>query len=78
MHEQSFWKLHRILEQDLKGSKKRKRGRAPNGDISSSARLSMAIRWFASGDKFDIGPHHGVHENEVMESLGCLRCSQHV
>ena len=44
MHEQSFWKVQRILEKNLKGSKKRKGRKALNGDISASAGLTIAIQ----------------------------------
>ena len=50
--------------------KKRKHGiSAPNGDILNSSRFSMALRWFAGGDKSDIAPYHGVGFDEVMKSV---------
>ena len=51
-------------------SEKRKHGiSAPNGNILNSSRLSMALRWFAGGDKSDIAPYHGVGFDEVMKSV---------
>ena len=34
-----------------------------------SQRLNIALRWMAGGDKFDIASNHGVHFNEVLESI---------
>lgn len=68
MKEQSFWRLLDIVEPHLV-KPRRKRGRTPNGDISAELRLSMALRYFAGGDSLDIGPMHGVHPNEVLESV---------
>jgi hypothetical protein len=63
-----FWKLHHIVfKTDLVA--KRKRGTTPNGDILNSHRLSMALRWFAGGCKFDIAPYHGVNPYEVIKSV---------
>ena len=51
---------------------KRKGGEPPpNGHIVYSSGLSMALCWFAGGDKCDIAPHHGVSFDEVMKSSGC-------
>ncbi|KAG7348755.1 DDE superfamily endonuclease [Nitzschia inconspicua] len=52
--------------------KKRTSGATPNGDITNMARLSMALRWFAGGDKFDIAALHCVHVNEVYKSVWCV------
>jgi hypothetical protein len=57
-----------MLEPYLK-SKPRLRGKPPNGEIATSSRLSMAIRWFAGGDPLDIFQVHGVGVNEVMTSV---------
>ncbi|KAG7365286.1 hypothetical protein IV203_038489 [Nitzschia inconspicua] len=54
MSEPMFWKLHNLLKPYMGGDKKRKRGSTPNGDIPTSSRLSMALRWFAGGDPLDI------------------------
>ena len=64
----SFWKLKRILFK-IDKLKKRKKNSSLNSDILHSARLSMAIRWMASGDKLYIAPNHGVEWNEVMKSI---------
>ena len=70
MTEVSFWKLHKILRPYIKTNKKRSGGGAtPNGDISSEARLSMALRWFAGGEASDIFQIHGVAYGEVYRSV---------
>lgn len=69
MPEPLFWRLHGLLEPHLPQKNKRKRGSTPNGDIPNSARLSMALRWFAGGDPADIFQVHGVHLNEVYTSV---------
>ena len=57
------FKIHKILfNTDL-----RKRGSTPKGDILSSHRLNMALRWFAGGCKYDIAPYHGVSPYEVIK-----------
>jgi len=70
MTETTFWKLHGLLMPFMKShSKKRKRGITPNGDIPSSSRLSMALRWFAGGDPADIFQVHGVGYDQVYISV---------
>lgn len=72
MTEPSFWKLFEILEPKIiqvTKTKKRSRGGTPNGDISNSSRLSMALRYFAGGSPYDIALTHGVGENEVLKSV---------
>lgn len=69
MSESLFWILHSLLQPTMKIPPPRKRGKTPNGDIHSSARLSMALRWFAGGDPLDIFQVHGVHYQEVYNSL---------
>ena len=67
-----FWKLlHGILEPHLlkDRSSKQQRGLPPNGFVSTSARLSMAIRWFAGGEPADIFQVHGVGYKEVLSSV---------
>ena len=67
MHVESFHKLHKLLFKT--DEVKKQRGAPPNGHILKSSRLSMALRWFAGGDKMDIAPHHGVGFDEVMRSV---------
>ncbi|KAG7353530.1 DDE superfamily endonuclease [Nitzschia inconspicua] len=64
-----FWKLHNLLKPYMGGDKKRKRGSTPNGDIPTSSRLSMALRWFAGGDPLDIFQVHGVAPEQVYISV---------
>ena len=71
MEENSFWYLHKMLFQS-DSIRKRNRGATINGAILNSARLSMALRWIAGGDKFDIAGNHGIGINEVMESVWLL------
>jgi hypothetical protein len=68
MNEFSFWKLLDMLDSFL-GKTKRKKGRAPNGDILSSARLAMALRYFAGGDPNDISAVFSVHNVVVYQSV---------
>jgi hypothetical protein len=50
--------------------RKRKRGKTPNGDISSANRLAMALRYFCGGDPQDIGLAHSVNgTTEVLKSV---------
>lgn len=69
MPEVLFWKLHGLLQPYCQRQTKRKRGATPNGDIPSSAKLSMALRWFAGGEPADIFQNHGVHYSEVYTSV---------
>ena len=67
---ESFYKLLDILEPHLRSTgENRKRGSTPNGPITKSARLSMALRYFAGGDPADICDHHGVDEDEPLKSV---------
>ena len=68
MEENSFWYLHKMLFRS-ECIRKRNRGATINGAILTSARLSTALRWMASGDKFDFAGNHGIGINEVMESV---------
>ena len=43
---------------------RRKSGKVVSGAASATAKSSMSLRFFSSGDKFDIGLVHGVHTNE--------------
>jgi len=65
-----FNQLYEFLEPHMPQLKERTRGgKTPNGDILNINRLSMALRWAAGGDKYDISALHGVHPNEVHSSL---------
>lgn len=82
MKRDSFFNLHRLLyctrTRGLKGARPRRRRRnlnvlkeptAPNGIITSTARLSMALRFFAGGAPYDIAVVHGVSVKEVYRSV---------
>ena len=72
MKPSSFWKLHKKLLLHLYTSinnKKRKRGKTPNGDISTVTRLSIALRYFSGGCPFDISLVHWVSHVEVFHSI---------
>ena len=69
MPETLFWKLDGLLKPHMHKNKKRKRGSTPNGDIPKSAKLSMALRWFAGGEPADIFQVHGVHYSEVYTGV---------
>ena len=70
MSEPLFWKLHRMLQPYMKYTNgKRKRGATINGQVTSSARLSMTLRWFAGGEPADILQVHGVSYAEVYVSI---------
>ena len=72
MKPSSFWKIHKKLLLHLYTStnnKKRKRGKTPNGDISTVTRLSIALRYFFGGCPFDISLVHGVSHVEVFHSI---------
>ncbi|KAG7368275.1 DDE superfamily endonuclease [Nitzschia inconspicua] len=75
MREESFFLLLDKLDATMNkvmNRKKRTSGATPNGDITNMARLSMALRWFAGGDKLDIAALHCVHVNEVYKSVWCV------
>lgn len=72
MEEESFWKLHLLLEPFLlpkKAATNRASNGARNGVISSSARLSVALRYFAGGSAYDIALVHGISHTEVFNSV---------
>ena len=71
MKESTFWKLNRVLLPYIPNIpiRKRKRGKTTNGDISSSMKLSMAIRYFAGGSPSDLMSSHGVGFNSVYDSV---------
>jgi len=65
-----FYNLLHIIEDHLPSTgKDRKRGATPNGEITHSSRLSMALRVAAGGDPLDIADYHGVNEDEPMASF---------
>ena len=54
-----------MLKKDLL-QKKRKRGQSnPNTDIPTELKLSIAIRYFAGGDPYDLMISHGVSLTSV-------------
>ena len=65
----SFWILLDLIKPCMKIPRKRKRGKTPNGDISLSSQLSIALRWFAGGDPINIMQTHGVAFSEVYKSI---------
>ena len=62
MNENTFWKLNAVLLPYIPNipTRKRKRGKTPNGDIFSSQKLSIAIRYFAGGSPYDLMTSHGI------------------
>ena len=71
MDKTSFHKLLDILEPYLPstGEERSRPGSVPNGPITKSSRLSMALRYCAGGDPLDICDHHGVNDYEVVRSV---------
>jgi hypothetical protein len=70
MHRRTFIDLFEKVEPFMRADdNKRKRGATPNGPITKLCRFSMAIRFFAGGDRYDIGPVFGVSSNEVYRSV---------
>jgi hypothetical protein len=71
MMEESFWKLLDLIENELVGGgrQKRKQGRAPNGDVHTSVRLAIAIRYFAGGDPIDLASVYKDHRSVVCVSI---------
>jgi DDE superfamily endonuclease len=75
MDEESFWKLHELLQPYMvslrseRGKKRKKhRNGGKNGLITTEARLSAAIRYFAGGRLEDIAISHGIGHSEVFNS----------
>ena len=68
MTKDSFFRLFDIIELFLPDPGKYF-SRVPNGTISKEARLCIAIRAFAGGDKFDIAEIYCVNESEVNRSM---------
>jgi len=77
MQEASFWKLHQLLQPMIETplddsyntSQKCKRGKTPNGPITSSIRLSCALHYFTGGDPLDIAIVHRISHAEVFHSV---------
>ncbi len=83
MDKDSFWNLLHIIEEHLPstGEKRTNGGAVPNGPITHSARLSMALRIAAGGDPLDIAYMHGVNDDDPMDSFWDVvdaihKCSQ--
>jgi hypothetical protein len=76
MDEESFYKLHQKIEKytvKLKSqNNKKKKDSAKNEAISTVVRLSIAIRFFASGNPCDISVVHGISHKEVYRSVWCV------
>jgi len=71
MSRESYYILLDIIKEHLPptGEKRAKPGSVPNGPITHSARLSMALRIAAGGDAIDIADYHGVGVDEPMTSF---------
>ena len=70
MDKQSFYDLLDIIGDHIPSTGENLiKGVVPNGPITHTARLSMALRYFAAGGKFDIADVHGVHADEVGRSV---------
>ena len=70
MDQEAFWKLHTILGPLLKKDERLTPGGGnPNGEIPTDLRLSMALRYFAGGDAYDIMISHGVSHSAVYASI---------
>ena len=68
MEKKSFWILLDIIGPHLPNTGvKRKFGSVPNGPITESTRLSMALRYFAGGDPLDIAQNHNVGCGEILK-----------
>lgn len=65
----NFYNLCGLLEPQLVPKNAPYSGILPSEPISNTARLSMALRFFAGGSKFDIAETHEVHPNEVYKSV---------
>ena len=81
----SFWRLHELLAPVIDGIASKIRGYVPkherdhgdkfsappvpNGIISRSVRLGIALRYFAGGSPYDIMVKYGVSHTSVFESV---------
>jgi hypothetical protein len=75
MKEASFWWLHELLKTKISELSSTATAHPAssigtrNGLISTSLRLSAAIRYFAGGCPNDISVSHGISHSEVFKSL---------
>jgi hypothetical protein len=83
MSYESFWRLHSLLEAKIDDVAAKIRGYSPreahgenwsappihNGPISSSARLGIALRYFAGGSAYDVMAKFGVSHTSIFESV---------
>lgn len=71
MDKESFYNLVDILSPHLPstGEQRSTPGSVPNGPITHSARVSMALRIAAGGDPLDIASFYGVNDYEPMNSF---------
>jgi len=83
MHDTSFWRLHNVLEAKIEDVAAKIRGYdpkethganwsappIPNGLISTSVRLGIALRYFAGGSPYDIMVKFGVSHTSIFESV---------
>ena len=80
MSYESFWQLHDLLSpamKDVASSVRRyipkrhsyKSPPVPNGNISTSVRLGIALRYFAGGSPYDIMVKYGVSHSSMFESV---------
>jgi DDE superfamily endonuclease len=80
----SFFELHKLLHKHLnppRSEKKKWRNGGPNGIITTTVRLSIALRYFAGGRPEDIALVHGVSHSEVFRSVwkvvdAVLKCEE--
>ena len=80
MNSIDFWTLYNIIlpyypkreliNENKRVNKKRKRKSIPpNGEIHTSLRLSIALRYFAGGSPYDLMSSHGVGHNDIYNSV---------
>ena len=67
----SFLKLYKLI-QPYMGHRKRKRGKDINDTVPGDIKLSIAIRYFAGGDPYDIMIAHGVCHSTVYNSINTV------
>jgi hypothetical protein len=77
----SFWVLHSKLENEIKNAVEDRRRQlggcsehtnappVPNGHISTSVRLAIAIRYFAGGSPYDLCSVYGISHSSLHESV---------
>ena len=70
MSESAFYKLLNLLQPRLvKARRKTLGGGTPNGEIPLDLKLSIALRYFAGGDVYDIMISHGVSHSAVYACI---------